>query len=958
MSQLAVATARLAALSLCVASLAAQQLVADLNRQAPGIPPSSSPAGFLTLPTQAVFRATTASSGTEPWISDGTLAGTRQIADLVPGSAGSNPVILGAYQGEIVLAATLPGAGLSVFLSDGTPAGTRAVGDLGLPREGTTITMTVLPNGRALLVTASGAILTDFTPAGTDVLPGLARFEAGVALGNLLVGTIATTVQGVTRTDLWVCDGTAAGTRLLQADFSTARPTNFVAYQGRAYALERLASGMVVLASSDGTGPAVRHVDMGNFPLGQVGMLQQVGGRFVALRLLAMPIGAQMVASDLTQAGTGVLNLPCQDIGDLVEHGGALYFRGTTAASGYELWRTDGTVAGTSQVADLRPGAAGSHPERLRSTPQGLFFRGVVGGAPVDRRLYRLTGTATIQELGAIPNDALGVADYAVLPGGVLFAASDSAGRELWYADFQQAPLRLADINRAAPGILTSAAVPSVAVRDRLYFVAASDGIRYALWSTDGTATGTVQASPFRFPFQAMQPLAHYRDRLAYAAETRVAITSGSTASEVVLLDSIAGSTATKIKVAGPVLYFLTSAGQLHRSDGSAGNATRVPGVQLSSQLSDFEVLDRYLVVQSGADSFWSLDGVNTQQLLVVGPGSLLGKFGNLAVIRAASGLYATDGTVAGTVVLTNQNFVIGSSFAAVGPQQAYAVDSQRMVWQTDGTAANTTAIAALPSDLVVRQMIATEQQLYLVAETVAEGRELWRLDRATNQFRIVVDLAPGIRSGVVTAAAVGIGDRLLVTGGDASTGVELYVSDGTAAGTQLLVDVASGPESSNPRFVGVADRTVYFTADDGVHGNELWRLPLAAVGAAHRQDYGVGSLGSVGEPRLQQPLVPRPGNAQHRLTVDRVPALAPMVLGVATELADLPFGVARLQLGGLIASQFGFANAGGVANFALPIPASPAFVGQRLLAQSFALDALAPGGYAASPGLLFVVGR
>lgn len=347
MSELVAAAARVVASSLCVVSLAVQQLagqqlVADLNLQAPVVPPSSSPAGFLTLPNQAAFRATTASSGTEPWISDGTLAGTRQIADLVPGSAGSNPVILGAYQGEIVLAATLPGAGLSVFLSDGTPAGTRAVGDLGLPREGTTITMTVLPNGRALLVTVSGAILTDFTPAGTDVLPGLARFEAGVALGNLLVGTTVTTVQGVTRTDLWVCDGTAAGTRLLQADFSAARPTNFVAYQGRAYALERLASGSFVLASSDGTGPAVRHVDFGSFPLGQVGMLQQVGGRFVALRLLAMPIGAQMVASDLTQAGTGVLNLPCLDLGDLVEHGGALYFRGTTAASGYELWRTDG----------------------------------------------------------------------------------------------------------------------------------------------------------------------------------------------------------------------------------------------------------------------------------------------------------------------------------------------------------------------------------------------------------------------------------------------------------------------------------------------------------------------------------------------------------------------------------------------------------------------------------------
>jgi len=958
MPELAATAARCAALSLCFASLPAQQLVADLNRQTPAVAASSNPGGFVTLSGLAAFRATSAHGGAEPWVSDGTHAGTRQLADLVPGSAGSNPQVLGTHLGQLVIAATLPGAGFSLFLSDGTPAGTRAVADLGLNRTTTTISMVSLPGGRALLVTAASAYLTDFTPAGTDMLPALARFEAGVVLGNLLVGTTATNVQGFDQFELWACDGTVAGTRRLQSGFSTARPSGFVAYQGRAYALQRLANGSFALASTDGAGVPVRHVDFGSFPLGQVGALQQVAGRFVALRLMAMPTGAQMVVSDLTQAGTGALNLPCQDIGDLVEHAGALYFRATTPAGGYELWQSDGTVAGTSQVADLQPGSPGSHPERLRSTPQGLLFRGIVGGGPADRRLYRLTGTATIQDLGPIPNDALGLADYAVLPGGVLFAASDSAGRELWYADYSQPPSRLADINDSAPGIMLGTPARSVALRGQLFFLAAVGGTNYSLWSTDGTATGTGQASPLRFAFQAAQPLAFVRDRVAYAAETRVAITSGSSVSEVTLHTSTAGSVATRVKVAGQLLYFLDSTGQLYRSDGTAGNATRVPGVLLSSQLSDFEVLDQYIVLQSGSDNFWSLDGVNTQQLLVVGPGRLLGKYGNLAIIRASSGLYATDGSAAGTIMLTNQSFESWSNLHAVGPHLTYAVDNQRMVWQTDGTAASTMTVAALPSDLVVRQMIATEQQLYLVAETVDHGRELWRLDRLSGQFRIVVDLAPGIFSGVVTAEALGIGDLLFVTGGTTSTGMELYTSDGTAAGTVLVADIAAGPRSSNPRFVGIADRTLFFAADDGVHGNELWQIPLAQVGAAHRQDYGVGSLGSRGEPRLQQLVVPRPGNAQHRLTLDRVSALAPVVLGVATEMANQPFGSARLQLGGVIASQLGFANAGGVANFALPIPASPAFVGLRLLAQSFALDVLAPGGFAASQGLLFVVGH
>lgn len=41
---------------------------------------------------------------------------------------------------------------------------------------------------------------------------------------------------------------------------------------------------------------------------------------------------------------------------------GVLYFNGQTAESGYELWKTDGTEAGTLLVKDINPGTNGSLP--------------------------------------------------------------------------------------------------------------------------------------------------------------------------------------------------------------------------------------------------------------------------------------------------------------------------------------------------------------------------------------------------------------------------------------------------------------------------------------------------------------------------------------------------------------------------------------------------------------------
>ena len=53
-------------------------------------------------------------------------------------------------------------------------------------------------------------------------------------------------------------------------------------------------------------------------------------------------------------------------------------------------------------------------------------------------------------------------------------------------------------------------------------------------------------------------------------------------------------------------------------------------------------------------------------------------------------------------------------------------------------------------------------------------------------------------------------------------TGTELYATDGTD--TKLVKDIYHGPGSSNIYNLIGGDTTVYFTADDGKHGMEIWK--------------------------------------------------------------------------------------------------------------------------------------
>jgi len=258
---------------------------------------------------------------------------------------------------------------------------------------------------------------------------------------------------------------------------------------------------------------------------------------------------------------------------------------------------------------------------------------------------------------------------------------------------------------------------------------------------------------------------------------------------------------------------------------------------------------------QTGTGKLWKSDGtaLGTAMLKNITSPMRFAKFGNLVVFDG--GLpYRSDGTEAGTFVLANTGGV--QSFTEAGGILFFTGNSLwgYEVWRSDGTTANTYMVRDInpgKADAFPRYLTNVNGILFFTAYDGVHGGELWKSDGTEAGTVPVKDIVPGTYGSMNTSPYGTYAEfqgQFFFSASDGVHGQELWKSDGTASGTVLVKDINPGPTGGFVPETGrfkKAGGKLFFTASDGVHGMELWVSDGTEQGTHIVKDINPGSSGA-----------------------------------------------------------------------------------------------------------------
>ncbi len=752
---------------------------------------------FTNVQGTLYFRGFSEARGHELWKSNGTVATTMMVKDLTPGPSSSTISDLREHQGKLFFVANG-----HLTRSDGTAGGTFRLVDLLPDIDDQVQNLTSVNTG--LFFTAKG--------------PGNSR-------------------------ELYRTNGTAVGTAKI-----TAVPAGNIAHLTKVGNELFFARNKLSLWKTSDSGANTTMVkdlsNGGGFPY----QLTDVSGT------LFFASGESLWKSDGTSDGTVEIKIVGGDLDNFFNFNGTLYFSGGSVpnGNGAEPWKSDGTTTGTVMIKDLTPGfnegyADSSYPRNWLNHKGKLYFiaanaiwntNGSAAGTIALEQGFMRSMTSAGDHLflssslqwnspvrlmkrnpdvaqAAIeiirPGPGSGDASPSAVVefnGALFFAGSDGfTGQELWKFENDQATL----VKDIFPGPNGSFISGLTSVGSRLFFNASGPVGQSGLWTSDGSTAGTVFLKNVRM---------------------------GATPGEPFLTQ------------VGDFWYFRggdTEGWELWKTDGTVSGTVRVRDIYPGT------------TYEYGYGFFKNSSS----------PSGLVNFQGTLyfAATDAAGGreLWKSDGTESGTVVAVDlwpgfepySDYVYSSGVNGLVLFKDAMYFSARNengsgLWRSDGTPEGTSLVKGQsPTMSSPRGMTIVGNDLFFAAYDSVVGEELWKSDGTTDGTQRVRDIRPGSPSSQLQNIT-NVNGTAFFTADDGMHGRELWQSDGTAAGTRLVRDIYVGsnpnnsrPYSSDPTNLTNLNGVLFFSANNGIHGRELWRTHGTAPGASLAANIQPGAASS-----------------------------------------------------------------------------------------------------------------
>lgn len=231
--------------------------------------------------------------------------------------------------------------------------------------------------------------------------------------------------------------------------------------------------------------------------------------------------------------------------------------------------------------------------------------------------------------------------------------------------------------------------------------------------------------------------------------------------------------------------------------------------------------------------------------------------------------LWKTDGTSDGTMpvkdVAVSAAYFFSGMWARNRVLWFFATDESNLgLWQSDGTEQGTGIFKALGDKNALSVISLARVQdtvFFVIRHNPTQHYELWHSDYTPDGTRMIHDFVSGsytnpllyaVGSKLLFAAADGtanmnlwssdgtpegtvqvaetniqgggavVGDKLYFPNADETLDMELWQSDGTPDGTYRVANL-NAQDSGDPHLLTAVKGTLFFTADDGIHGRALW---------------------------------------------------------------------------------------------------------------------------------------